>query len=103
VPDLWLEIVGSRFVGLAIDYQPGDWVPVPPDTGVLMGYYEFGTRNEYNNTITGTAKSNTHLDSTLGLHVICITMKSIIIHTFLISLCRLVALTHGENQRQESG
>ena len=52
---------------LAIDYQPGDWVPLPPSTSVFMGYYEFGTRNEYNNTITGTAKSNTHLDSNLGV------------------------------------
>jgi len=82
-------IVGSVSC-LAIDYQPGDWVPLPPDTGVLMGYYEFGTRNEYNNTITGTART-THISTvTLGLHVICITMKSFIIHTFLISLCRLV-------------
>jgi len=32
-----------------------------------MGYYEFGTRNEYNNTITGTAKNNTHLDSSIGV------------------------------------
>jgi hypothetical protein len=51
----------------AIDYQPGDWVPVPPQTSVFMGYYEFGTRNEYNNTITGTAKNNTHLDSNIGV------------------------------------
>ena len=63
---LMVGIVGSVSC-LAIDYQPGDWVPLPPDTGVLMGYYEFGTRNEYNNTITGTAKTNTHLDSNIGV------------------------------------
>lgn len=40
-----LGIVGSVSC-LAIDYQPGDWVPLPPDAGDLMGYYEFGTRNE---------------------------------------------------------
>ena len=63
---LTLEILGSTSCQ-AIDYQPGDWVPLPPDTGVLMSYYEFGTRNEYNNTITGTAKNDTHLDSNIGI------------------------------------
>src|SRR5258707_1226527 len=35
---LMVGIVGSVSC-LAIDYQPGDWVPLPPDTGVLMSYY----------------------------------------------------------------
>jgi hypothetical protein len=51
----------------AIDYQPFDFVPATPGTVILMGYYEFGTRNEYNNTITGTAKNNTGLDSQIGI------------------------------------
>src|SRR5208283_1614085 len=38
----------------AIDYQPFDFIPAAPGTVMLMGYYEFGTRNELNNTITGT-------------------------------------------------
>ena len=63
---LMVGIIGSLSC-LAIDYQPGDWVPLPPDTSVLMGYYEFGTRNEFNNTKTGTAKNRTHLDSNLGV------------------------------------
>jgi hypothetical protein len=51
----------------AIDYQPFDFVPAPPDTKMVMGYYEFGTRNELNNTITGTAKNNTGLQSQIGI------------------------------------
>src|ERR1700723_2543019 len=51
----------------AIDYQPFDWIPVPAGTFVAQGYYAFGTRNEYNNTITGTFKNNTHLDSNIGV------------------------------------
>jgi hypothetical protein len=51
----------------AIDYQPFDWVPLPPGTNALMGYYEFGTRSEFNNTITGTSHRGTRLDSDIGL------------------------------------
>ena len=51
----------------AEDYQPFDAVPAPADTRVVLGYYEFGTRNEYNSTITGTAKDNTNLDSHIGI------------------------------------
>src|SRR3974390_1973071 len=47
----------------AIDYQPFDFVPATPGTIMLMGYYEFGTRNQLNNNITGTAKNNTGLQS----------------------------------------
>lgn len=32
-----------------------------------MGYYEFATYNEYNNTITGTSKGDTHLYSDVGI------------------------------------
>ena len=38
---------------VAIDYEPFDFVPATPGTIILMGYYEYGTRNELNNTITG--------------------------------------------------
>jgi hypothetical protein len=47
----------------ALDYQPFDWVPMPAGTSVVMGYYEFATRNEFNSTITGTTKANTNLDT----------------------------------------
>jgi hypothetical protein len=32
-----------------------------------MGYYEFATYNEYNNTITGTSRGDTHLSSDIGI------------------------------------
>lgn len=51
----------------AIDYQPFDWVPLPPGTNVVMGYYEYGKHDAYNNTITGTATENTKLDSNIGI------------------------------------
>jgi hypothetical protein len=51
----------------AIDYQPFDWVPLRPGTSVAMGYYEFATYNEYDNTITGTLKKDTHLYSDIGI------------------------------------
>ena len=51
----------------AIDYQPFDFVPAPPGTLMMMGYYEFGTRNELNNTITGTFKDHTGLTSQIGI------------------------------------
>ncbi len=51
----------------AIDYQPFDFVPAVPDIFILMNYYEFATRNELNNTITGTAKNHTGLTSQIGI------------------------------------
>ena len=51
----------------AIDYQPFDWVPLPPGTNVAMAYYEFGSHDAYSSTITGTTKSNTHLHNNLGI------------------------------------
>src|SRR5271165_99231 len=51
----------------AVDYQPFDFVPATPGTFILMGYYEYGIRNQVNNTITGTAKNNTSLTSQLGI------------------------------------
>ena len=51
----------------ALDYQPFDWVPAPPNTNVVMGYYDYGGHDEFNNTITGTAKNNTHLESEIGV------------------------------------
>ena len=63
---LIIEIIGLSQAG-AIDYQPFDWVPLRPGTSVAMGYYEFATYDEYNNTITGTSKSDTHLYSHVGI------------------------------------
>src|ERR1700752_2841245 len=51
----------------AIDYQPFDWVPLPPGTNVLSFYYEYGQHDSYNNTIAGTADHDTNLDSHLGI------------------------------------
>ena len=59
--------VAATVPARAIDYQPFDFVPAAPGTVMLMGYYEYGTRNEYNNTITGTASSNTGLQSQIGI------------------------------------
>ena len=63
---LIIEIIGLSQVS-AIDYQPFDWVPFGPGTSVAMGYYQFATYDEYNNTITGTSKSDTHLDTHIGV------------------------------------
>ncbi len=51
----------------AIDYQPFDWVPLPRGTEVLSLYYEYGARDSYNNTITGTFDHDTNLDSHIGI------------------------------------
>jgi hypothetical protein len=51
----------------AIDYQPFDWIPAAPGTNVVMGFYDFGAHNEFNSTISGTAKSNTNLDTHIGI------------------------------------
>jgi Putative MetA-pathway of phenol degradation len=59
-------IVAGATPSRAVDYQPFDWVPLPRGTGVLMGYYQFSTRGELTNTITGAAP-NSHLDSHIGI------------------------------------
>jgi len=51
----------------AIDYQPFDWVPAKPGVNVLMGYYEHGKYNEYNNSLTGTVSYDTNLESNIGI------------------------------------
>jgi hypothetical protein len=51
----------------AIDYQPFDFVPATPGTIILMGYYEYATRNQLNNNITGTSKNHTGLQSQIGI------------------------------------
>ena len=51
----------------AVDYQPFDFVPAAPGTIMIMGYSQYGTRNELDNTITGTVKSGTHLESQIGI------------------------------------
>ena len=63
---LIIEIIGLSHAR-AIDYQPFDWVPLRPGTIVALGYYEFATYSEYNNTITGTSKTDTHLYSNIGV------------------------------------
>ncbi len=63
---LLITIMGAAQC-VAIDYQPFDFVPATPGTIILMGYYEYGTRNELNNTITGTAKNHTGLQSQIGI------------------------------------
>ncbi len=52
---------------LALDYQPFDWVPAPPNTNIVMGYYAYGGHDDFNNTITGTAKNNSNLESEIGV------------------------------------
>jgi hypothetical protein len=44
---------------------------------MMMGYFEFETRNEYDNTITGTYKDHTGLTSQIGLARISILINSI--------------------------
>jgi Putative MetA-pathway of phenol degradation len=51
----------------AIDYQPFDWVPLPPRTSVAMLYYQFATRSELDNTISGRVGTDTRLDSHIGI------------------------------------
>jgi hypothetical protein len=63
---LMITIMGTGS-SRAIDYQPFDFVPAVPDTFILMNYYEFETRNELNNTITGTDKNHTGLTSQIGI------------------------------------
>jgi hypothetical protein len=50
----------------AFDYQPFDFVSHPRGTSVLMGYYQFVTRGELTNTLTGAVKDS-HLDSHIGI------------------------------------
>jgi hypothetical protein len=51
----------------AMDFQPFGFVPATPGTTEVQEYYEFETRNEYNNTITGTAKDHTGQTSQIGI------------------------------------
>ena len=51
----------------AIDYQPFDWVPLPPRSSVAMLYYQFSTRSEFDNTIAGRISKGTRLDSHVGI------------------------------------
>src|SRR5262245_1927447 len=51
----------------AIDSQPGDWVPPPPQiSNVVMGYADFTTSRKLNNTLVGTVPDS-HLDSEVGI------------------------------------
>lgn len=51
----------------AEDYLPFDWVPLPKGFQVVMVYYVYGRRSQFNNTITGNATGGTHLDSNIGI------------------------------------
>src|SRR5690349_12132578 len=50
----------------AIDYLPFDYTPAPPGTNVALGYYLFGTRSSLDNTVAGTFRDNTSLQSHIG-------------------------------------
>src|SRR5262249_25890925 len=66
---IWLAAVLATGIAspcLAVDYQPFDWVPLPPGTYVAMGFYEYGART-FNGTIAGTANNNANLDSHIGI------------------------------------
>src|SRR5262249_30864028 len=49
----------------AIDSQPGDWVAYPV-SNVVMGYAEFATSSELDNTIVGEVP-HSHLDTGVGI------------------------------------
>jgi len=99
---LTIGIIGAASC-LAIDYQPGDWVPLTRNTGVLMSYYEFGTLNEYNNMITGPAKNRTHLDSHIGV-ARYLYYNEALHHPYVLDfILPFGALTHGEISGQNLG
>src|SRR6266702_5327351 len=51
----------------AIDYQPFDWIALPPGTNAAEGLYEFGKHDAYNSTISSTKTQRTGLDSHIGV------------------------------------
>jgi hypothetical protein len=69
----------------ALDFQPFDWVPAKPGVNALMGYYQYGKYNEYNNYLTGTVMNDTNLDSNIGV-VRYLHYDSIFGHTYLLDL-----------------
>jgi hypothetical protein len=61
-----------------------------------MSYYEFGTRSEYNNTLTGTEKNSTHLDSYIGV-ARYLYYHEVFHHPYVLDfILPFGALTHGE-------
>lgn len=50
----------------AIDLLPFDYIPAPPGTNVLLGYYIYGTRSSFDSTLTGRVDTNTGLDTHIG-------------------------------------
>lgn len=50
----------------ANDYQPGDWIPFPPGTTLIIGYAEYATSSKLDNTLLGEVPQS-HLDSEIGI------------------------------------
>jgi hypothetical protein len=50
----------------AQEYSAGDWISMPAGTNVLMGYYDFAGRSQFNNTTTGDVP-HSHLNSDIGI------------------------------------
>jgi len=71
----------------ALDYQPFDWVPAKPGVNVMIGYYEYGKYNEYNNFRTGTVTYDTNLDSNIGILRYIHYGAVLGLHTFSTWLC----------------
>ena len=86
---IWLAAVLTAGIAppcLAVDYQPFDWVPLPPGTNVAMGFYEYGAHT-FNGTIDGTANNNATLDSHIGIARYLYTVKYSSIPMCSISSC----------------
>src|SRR5215510_8321994 len=71
--DAQIALVASVMIALApvnpchaLDYSAGDWIPFPVGTSILMGYYQFATHSELDNTILG-AVPHSHVDSDIGI------------------------------------
>lgn len=66
----WIALVVSMLLAAmparAIDLLPFDYIPAPPGTNALLGYYIYGTRSSFDSTLTGKASNNTGLDSHIG-------------------------------------
>ena len=96
----WLSVVSTRYplviAGLAfisvasapcraVDYQPFDYVAAEPGVNVLLGYYEYGKHNEYNNSLAGPVTYQTNLNSNIGV-VRYLHYDTIFGHTYVLDL-----------------
>jgi hypothetical protein len=84
-------IAGLVFISIAsapcraVDYQPFDYVPAEPGVNVLLGYYEYGKHNEYNNSLIGPVTYGTNLTSNIGI-VRYLHYDTIFDHTYVLDL-----------------